>query len=120
MSGIGTLPPFKLFNAVDISTDQTSQECDVREISAIGMTIAWTGTSPVGEIFVEASNHDLLSNIAAEWVALDFGSSIAVSGNSGTHLVDIEQFPYRRIRVRYARSSGVGSLTVVIHGKAQG
>lgn len=105
-------------NGVSMAGNITSDPTNVQHSDNIGYLVSWTGTSPVGEIFVDVSNDE--ASTPTTWKSLDFGSQITVSGNSGSHDININQLPFVQIRVRYVRSSGVGTLTVKMNYKQAG
>lgn len=108
---------FKIFDATDISTDQTSEIVYVPYLDNVGMIVSWTGTSPVGELKIEVSNQQQNPNEPMIWSQLDFGSAIAISGNSGTHTINMNQLPFNAIRAKYARVSGTGNLDLIAQVK---
>lgn len=108
---------FKVFDAVDISSNQTSEIVYVPYLDNVGIVVSWSGTSPVGELFVEVSNQQENPNETMTWVALDFGAQISITGNTGSHIINANQLPFNALRVRYARTGGVGSLTATLQVK---
>lgn len=108
---------YKVFDNVDISTNQTSGIVYTPFLDNVGIVIAWTGISPVGVIIVEVSNQKENPNESMEWVALDFGSSVAITGASGNHIINCNQLPFNAVRLRYVRTSGSGNLTATIQVK---
>ena len=108
---------FKIFNEVNISTNQTSDIIYVPYLDNIGIVVSWSGTSPVGELKVEVSNQQENPNESMVWSELDFGSSIVISGNTGDHLISITQIPFNAVRLKYVSTSGTGTLTANIEAK---
>lgn len=92
----------------------TSNLTNVLYMDNIGIVASWTGTTPIGAIFIDASND------GSNWVTLDFGTGISVSGNTGSHVININQFPYNQIRARYVKTSGTGTLTLTLTVKQMG
>jgi hypothetical protein len=82
--------------------------------------VNWTGSSPVGELFFDASNDYAPSSGLGTWQALDFGSQIIISGNTGSHTIAINQLPYRFVRARYVKTSGTGTLIANLSAKQIG
>lgn len=119
MSRKNVLQPFKLFDAVDVTTDQTSRDSDISYLDNVGLIVEWSGASPIGVFYVECANV-ALADSATNWQALDFGSQISITGNSGSHVININQNPFSKIRVRYATTSGSGTLTATIVAKMVG
>lgn len=83
---------------------QTSNVTEVLNMDNVAIIANWTGTSPVGVLTVQVSNDQIV------WSDLDFGSSIAVSGNSGSHDLVMNQLPHTYLRAAYVKTSGVGTL----------
>lgn len=108
------LPKFAMFGADggDMSAAAvTSAVTTVEFIDNIGLEINWVGTTPVGTIKIQHSNDNIL------WIDYDFGSSISVSGDTGSHTVNINQQPFTYIRVVYTKGSGIGAIFATISGK---
>lgn len=82
----------------------TSTVTEVQNMDNIGIVMNWTGTSPVGVVTIQVSNDQLT------WASLDFGSAIAVSGDTGNNVIDIAQLPYSYLRAVYTKTSGTGTL----------
>lgn len=106
---------FNMFNAASLAADATSEITDVINLDKASIHITWTGTSPVGDILVQARNGELDA-----WYQLDFGSTISVSGNTGEHQLVFNELPFTHIRLFYDRTSGTGSITAKISAKVQG
>jgi hypothetical protein len=113
MSRKNVLNPFRHIVAQSMGADVTSLETDVGHLDNIVIDLRWTGT-PTGTFLVEYTLDD------ANWEALDFGSSVAAAGAAGDHQLFINQFPGKRIRTRYVRSSGTGTLNGWIMAKMAG
>lgn len=99
----------------------TSTITGVNNDDNIGIIASWTGTSPVGVLIIEASNdYNATTSTAGTWVTLDFGSSIAISGNTGSHQININQLPYSYLRATYTKTSGTGTLKLYMTSKSVG
>lgn len=116
------IQPYKVFSAGDMSGNltQAAPYTTIDQVDKIGIELEWSGTSPVGEFFVDVAYQFQNTAEFTTWVPLDFGSSIAISGNSGQHIIFINDPPFQKIRLRYVRTSGIGSLTVTIFGANKG
>lgn len=97
--------------ALDLSANVTTDITNVQFLDNIGIQIAWIGTAPVGEIFVQTSNDYIVNLIPGTWTDLDFGTPINITGNSGNHIININQVPFVAIRLFYSRTSGTGTMT---------
>ena len=106
-------------DAVSIGANATGDESAVTGVDSLLYSVEWTGTSPVGELFIEflkAPKEKTASGLD-DWEAVDFGSQILISGNSGNHTINFTELPFTRVRPRYVRTSGVGSITITVLGK---
>ena len=112
------LNSYSILNNVLMTGNQTSGAVQVPYLDNIGLQAVWTGTTPVGALVVECTEDDTTNTlITSTWTALDFGSAISVSGNSGNHIINMNQLPYKAVRVRYVFTSGTGNITVKITAK---
>lgn len=112
---------FKMLDAADISTTQTSPATDIAYLDNAGIVITWSGTSPVGTIDIECANPAPTEHEADwTWVPLNFGSVISVSGNTGLHTITMNQLPFTKIRLIYTATSGTGTLTAMLSVKQVG
>ena len=107
---------FKMLDAVDISSSQTSDATNVINLDTASIHVVWSaGSSPVGTITVEARNGENDS-----WYELDFGSTISVSGASGDHQIMLNEMPFTDIRILYTATSGSATLTATLTMKTMG
>ena len=110
------LKSFKMFDSVDISTDQTSSKTNVLRLDQASIHLYWTGASPVGVITVEARNGE-----DDQWYELNLGADpVAVSGNSGDHQILFSEMPFTDLRLQYVSTSGTGSIVATITAKVVG
>lgn len=106
---------FQMIDSGDMSADITSEIVNVINLDQASVYVSWSGTSPVGEIKVEAQNGD-----NETWYELDFNSTMTVSGNTGDLQIIFNQMPFTSIRLFYDRTSGIGTLNAVISMKVIG
>lgn len=106
---------YQAFNAVDISSSQTSAEIEVGQEDYGSIYVFWTGSSPVGALTVQAKN-----GTNGTYRSLDFGSAISISGASGAHDLILNELPFTHLKLVYTRSSGSGSLTANVTLKSKG
>lgn len=111
--------PFRLIDAGDISGSITGSQVNCAHQDGGIAYIAWTGTSPIGEVQFEFLELDAAHNTAKtdEWKQVDFGSTISVSGNTGSHQIVFTSLPFFALRPKYVRTSGIGSLSVTFAAK---
>lgn len=118
-----TVPNFPMFGAsgVSMATNQTSIISNILQMDNIGIYVSWSGTSPTGSLVVEISPDYILNGPnTATWYPLDFGTTIAVSGNSGNDVININQNPGTWIRMRYVAAAGTGIITASLSMKSVG
>lgn len=109
-------PQYKQIDKSTLSESVDGTPSDVERYDRANYRIEWEGSSPVGEIFIETRN-----NPDDTWRALDFGSSISISGNSGFHDILIQKMCWKYMRARYAHTSGsFTSLTAKLKPVGQG
>jgi len=128
MSTRTSLRPQKVLDAGDMSGDLTSDPTILQSLSKASYAISWSGTSPVGTVSVEGSNDYSLNpdgTVAnsGTWDALTLmvsgspSSTVGISGNTGSGIIDITDTAVYAIRLIYTSASGTGSLTAWINGK---
>lgn len=112
--------PFKLFDAVNMATaTHTSVVTDTLYLDNIGLFVNWSGGTADGELIVEVSNDKDAS--PSNWTTLDFGNPISLTGASGSHIVNINQVPFAKMRIRYVEDgTATGNLTVTLVSKQVG
>lgn len=108
----------KIIDAGDMSGDLISDIVGTTNLDNIGLILEWTGTTPVGTIYVDVRNNS--NGVTSTWSTLDFGTLIGVAGNTGDINLSINQTPFDELRVRYDNTSGTGALTVIAAGKTVG
>jgi hypothetical protein len=115
-------------NGNSMATNITSAPTILQSLSKCSYSVSWTGTSPVGAVSVQVSNDYSLNpngttNNAGTWNTLAFeynGSlvtSIPITGNSGSGLIDILETSAYAIQLVYTATSGVGTMQAIINGK---
>lgn len=107
--------PFQSIKDGDMSGDLLSAETSVRSVDEMGIELSFTG-SPVGVFTVEGT---VSGNV---WVTLAFqdpsGALVTSVPTAGApHLISLIGYPYDKIRVRYTRTSGTGTLQCWVIGK---
>jgi hypothetical protein len=109
--------PFKQIADGAMSGDITGLTTNVEFIDSAVVYIEWSGTAPVG-VFSAEFLKTPAGNVNDEvWETIDFGQTIAISGNTGSHTLQFSEMPFTKIRPKYVRTSGVGALNVVIMAK---
>jgi hypothetical protein len=115
---------YKMFDAVTISTDQSSTATNVLNLDNASIQVIWSGGgTPVGTITIEATNidPDLPSfDSTTDYVTLTLSGTIAVSGNSGNHSIILEEMPFYAIRLIYTSTSGTATMSAYLSSKTIG
>jgi len=116
------IQPYKAIDAGDMSGDITqSPPTDAIYLDNMCYHIVWSGSSPVGEIKVQVTNDDYdKTGVVPTWTDLDFGTTIGISGSSGSHILSVNQYPGKWVRIKYIRTSGSGTLNVKLVAKQIG
>lgn len=107
----------------------TSAPTIIQKLSLISYSMSWSaGSTPVGTASIQVSNDFALSPsgavlTAGTWNTINFNSggssvaSLAVSGNSGNLYIDAGLVSAYAIRFVYTRSSGSGTMQVIVNAK---
>ena len=116
-------------NGQSMAADIFSAPTIMQSLTVANYSVAWSGTSPVGAIAIEASNDFTLNPLGGvsggTWNALPLSLggqtvfSIPVTGNSGNGMIDIDTLGAGAIRLHYIATSGVGALAAYVSGKVQ-
>lgn len=117
------IPPYKAFNAADMSGNltQASPYTTIDQVDKVGILVEWAnGSSPVGVFYVDVAYLIPGTTSYTAWQALDFGNPVAISGNSGNHAIVINDPPFQKMRLRYVRTSGSGELTATLSASTKG
>lgn len=120
--------PKRLETAKSLGATFTTVPTVLQSISGVNYSVSWSGTTPVGTITIEASDDyvpdtDGSPNSSGTWNPVPlmingvYGTTIAVSGNTGKGMIDIYGIAAYAVRFVYTRSSGTGTMNVVVTGK---
>lgn len=106
----------------DMSASIISEATILQMNSMVSYDISWAGTTPVGVITVQVSNTYTLApngsvRNAGNWTTLTLSSPTNVSGNTGNGFIDVDATAGYACRLVYTRTSGSGTLSVVVAGK---
>jgi hypothetical protein len=115
-------------NTGSMATSITSSPSIVPVPSVFSYQVVWSGTSPVGAISVQGSNTftqaaDGTIGNPGTWddLTLNYNgtavTSIPLSGNTGSGLIDITVTAIYAVRLVYTRTSGTGTLAVTAFGR---
>lgn len=106
---------YQLFDAVSLASSQTSSVVEVSQTDYGSIYVAWSGSSINGTLEVQAKNGE-----DGTYRALDFGSTITISGTTGAHDLIMSELPFTHIKLVYTRSAGTGSMTANLTLKSKG
>lgn len=120
MARKNVIEPYKLFNKVDMSTQQTSKETSIMQVDNIEFIVAWDGAALNGELLVQVASQVKDDPDATVWADLDFGAPVVINTANGNHLININQKCGNKIRVSWMPTAGTGELTVIITAKSVG
>lgn len=105
-TNIGSIPSGVINGAMASTNTIYSQIIDTSRMDNIGLEVTFTGTG-TGTITVQASNSGKV------FYPLTFNPALAQpAGSSGGYTIDINQYPYKYMMVKYVNSSGTGVLNV--------
>lgn len=100
---------YVLADAISLASTVATDAVPITQYFGLSLQLVWTGT-PAGDFTVEYSNDDVT------YVA-DSSSSSAAGGAAGTALYNVFEQYSKYARVKFTRSGGTGTLTVVVNGK---
>jgi len=95
----------KVIEDGDMSANITSAvEIETKNYENFGIVVQWVGTAPVGEMKVDAKNG------ASSWSNLTLDPLAQITGNTGDLTINMSAVPFEKIRLSFARTSGIGTL----------
>lgn len=101
-----------------MAADITGPVTDVQWLDNMGLQVIWTSSDAVGTIEVQGSNNWDPHLQTGDFEALTFSPALdQPASDNGSYLVNVNQFPFKYLRVFYDRSSGSGTLKVWLTGK---
>lgn len=104
-----------------MSASITSAVTIIQKLTYIGYSVSFTGT-PTGTFSVEVSNDYSVNGEgtvlnAGTWTALTLSGTPAATGSAGNGFIDIDGCSAYAMRLKYTRTSGSGTLNVVVNAK---
>ena len=113
---------FPLMTDEDMSGDITSAETSVKNLDKATVRITWDiGSSPVGVVTVQAlQEKDNIPVSDSDWFDVDFDATITIDNTETEHQILFETLPFDKIRLRYTRTSGSGTMNAKISAKQVG
>jgi len=114
MSAKAVIKPFQVVTDGNMSGDVTSLPTDIESVDAVGYQVVFTGTA-VGDFEVHGSIN------GTNWEALDLGSpSPEAAGVGGSFVISLSLIPYSKLRLKFVRTSGSGTLNAWVMAKRLG
>lgn len=114
--------PYYVITNGNMSGNLISAVTVIQNLSLVSYACSWVGTAPIGNVSIQVSN-DYTQNAAGvvqnpgTWNTLPLSASTAVTGNTGNGFIDIDANAGYALRLVYTRTSGTGTLNVVIDAK---
>lgn len=106
---------YPLFNRQVINATSTSPATNVQQLDQASIDLSWSSSTLVATVTVQAKNGQY-----ADWRTIDFGSSITISGSSGSHEILFLAMPFTDLRLVVTVTSGSGTVNAVITAKSVG
>lgn len=129
---MSTRPRIKKFPAI-VNGDMTQPTLTsiasiIEDLTLLGYSYSWSGTSPVGTVHVEVSNDYALNpdgsvGNAGTWttITVDYNGSavttVPVAGNTGTGFINVNGIAAYAMRTVYTSASGSGTLNSILNAK---
>lgn len=109
--------PYFVINQTAVTTSVISEITKILQRDNIAYVFEWSNGSgtPLGTFTVQIRNAD-----SENWQALNFGTAISLSGNSGDHAANITAIGFSQIRINYTPTQGQVDLSVSVVTKKIG
>lgn len=123
MSSRPILSPYSVITNASMATSLTSIVTVIQNLSMVSYEVVWSaGSTPVGTISVQVSNDysqyaDGSANNPGNWSDLPLSTTPGITGNTGVGYIDIDANAGYALRLVYTRTSGSGTLNVIVSGK---
>lgn len=109
---------YKVIDGGDMSLQAVSEETVVEQFDTVSYFVKWSGTGSLGSFSIEVSNNEDKTNNT--WETLDFGTILSVAQDTGSDQILIKDIHFRKIRISYNPTAGVGTLNVEIKSTTKG
>jgi len=113
-----------MLDAIDLTSTQQSNPTKTINLDRASVSVEWSGFDGTGELKFQArkikeSKPDVEAD--SDWKDLDFGSTIDITGASGTHEIIFDALDFTDLRAVYEHNVGTtGTLTAVLSAKQIG
>jgi hypothetical protein len=108
------IQPFQVAENWNMLTSTSSAGIDISNVDDISIVYSWTGSSPVGTLFVQVRNGE-----TCPWTSLDIAPPASIATNSGSNNIQITNVSFQGLRLTYTASSGSGTLNAWLTGKGR-
>lgn len=106
------LEPYDIITSGDLSGNITSAETTVKNLDAFSFETSWTGVGVDGVLVVEGFKKQ-------GWQEIPVGT-VTMVGTSGADTIAVLENTWQKVRVRFVRTSGMGTLNICINGLVWG
>ena len=103
----------RVFDGVNLNSNQTSVLFELRQNSLYCVQHKWSGFTGTVTIYTEGTNF-MDSTDDTEWFQVD---TCVLNTGTGTRGINVEKAGYPFVRVRIVQTSGTGTLTTIINAK---
>lgn len=129
MSTRTRIAPHRVINAQSMAASITSEVTILQSMTGFMYQASWSGTSPVGTLSVQVSNDyskyaggsvdnpGTWTTIALQLDDGTIATSVPVSGNTGSDVINVSGMYGNAVRLVYTFGSGVGTMSAYISGK---
>lgn len=104
---------YAVFNAVDATTNQTSEPTHVGSADKVSYHIKFSANNS-GEFFVEAKN-----STDDSWFEVTFNADLDITADNEA-IFYLNECPFEQLRLRWVPSAGSGTLTTFLKMKSLG
>lgn len=115
MSRKNVLYSYNFFAPQVVSSTITSSSTSVANLDNCSIAVVWSASTFDGFFVVQVRNGPNDS-----WRNVDFGSTIPITGTSGSNEIQFTQLPFTDMRCSITRTSGSGTISAVITAKTSG
>jgi hypothetical protein len=113
------ITPTQIIEAGSMGADIYSETTHILSMDVAMYHVEWSGTAPVGTLYVQALLGKDPREPNAKWVNIE-DLSFPLSGNTGVEQINLERICFPFIRLFYDSTSGVGTMNAWVMGKGQG
>lgn len=103
--------PYTLASAQSLAATFTSSTFTITYLDNVGIAIDATTSDAVGTFTIEAAIGD------SAWTDLAVTPAMTLASANASFLVNLNQAPFSKIRVVYARTSGTGTVDIRVMAK---